>query len=189
MHIPIILVYTSIILWIIPIFKQYKTEYFLFFLILAISDPLIMLFYLFIHFNAQTFTWVVILFLITSLTTKKRKRQTLLVVSLIAMTISLLFKMDITVMTFISCLLHLIILGIIIVNLLNRFLITQSLNLFLCLLIVYESINIMKCLVFLSSNNTGIFSWYVGVVTQFIFALLFTFININTKEIHFIPKN
>ena len=189
MHIPIILVYTSIILWIIPIFKQYKTEYFLFFLILAISDPLIMLFYLFIHFNAQTFTWVVILFLITSLTTKKRKRQTLLVVSLIAMTISLLFKMDTTVMLFISCVLHLVILGIIIVSLLNRFLITQSLNLFLCLLIVYESINIMKCLVSLSSNNTGIFSWYVGVVTQFIFALLFTFININTKEIHFIPKN
>jgi hypothetical protein len=189
MHIPIILVYISIILWIFPIIKQYKTEYFLFFLILAVADPLTALFYLFIHFNPQTFTWIIILFLITSLTTKKRIRQTLLVVSLIAIAITLLFKMDITVMMFISCVLHIVILGIIIVNLLNRFLITQSLNLFLCLLIVYESINIMKCLVFLSSNNTVIFSWYVGVASQFIFALLFTFINVNTKDFAFIPKH
>ena len=189
MQIQFILIYISIILWIFPIFKQYKTEYFLFFLILAAADPLIILVYQFIHFNAQSFSWVIILFLITSLTTKKRIRQTLLVVSLITMTISLfLFNMDTTIMMIISCMLHLVVLGIIIVNLLNRFLTTQSLNLFLCLLIVYESINIMKCMIYLSNNNSGTFSWYLGVITQYLFALLFTFININTKDFAFIPK-
>jgi len=189
MNIPLILIYSSIILWIFPIFKQYKTEYFLFFLILAIFDPVKMLLYLFFHLGAHRFGWVTALFLITVLTPKIRIRNALLVVSFIAMAISILFKMDTTVMMLISCLLHLVILGIIIVCLLNRFLITQSLNLFLCLLIVYESINVMKYLIVLSNNETNALSWYVGGVTEFIFALVFTFININTKEFAFIPKH
>jgi hypothetical protein len=189
MKIPLILIYISIILWIFPIIKQYKTEYFLFFLILAIADPIKLLLYLFFHLGSQRFSWITALFLITSLITKARTKLTLFTVSLIAITISFLYKIDITVMMLISCLLHIVILGIIILNLFNRFVITETLNLFLCLLILYESLNVMKYLAYLSSYDAGAFSWFVGGVSQYLFALLFTFINISTKEFHFISKN
>jgi len=189
MNITLILIYTSIVLWIFPIIKQYKTEYFLFFLILAIADPVKMLLYLFFHLGSPRFSCVTALFLITSLVPRIRTKQILFAVSLLAFTISLLFKMDVTVMRIISCMFHIIILGIIIFGLLTRFVINERLNLFLCLLILYESLNVMKYLAYLSSYDTGIFSWYVGGATQYLFALLFTFININTKDFSFFQKH
>jgi len=83
---------------------------------------------------------------------------------------------------------HIIILGKIIEIFFSRILKSQSLNLFLSLLLFYELIYNFKYLAAILSFESGGISWFMGTVSQFIFAILFAFININTKDFSLVRK-
>ena len=182
MRTAIILLTISIILWVLPLFKQYKTEYFLFFLILSLTDPVKTTLGLLFHLISNRFSWVVALLLLSSLIKNLKLRKILLWVSLGAFVISISFKLDSNIMLKIALAIHIIILSKIIEIFFNRILSSQSLNLFLSLLLFYELIYVFKYLAAVLSLESGSVSWIIGSVSQFIFAILFAFININTKE-------
>jgi len=89
---------------------------------------------------------------------------------------------------FAACGIHIIILGRIVMNFLNRFFDFQSLNFFLSFLIFYELINVFRYLALILNFESGVVSSYIGGVSEFLFAILFAFININTKEYSFQSK-
>lgn len=177
-----IIAYTSMILWIIPPFKQYKTEYFFYFLILALADPVWMISLKVFHLLLNGRSLVLGLLLLSSLITTVKLKRIMYLASLIIFILSISFSFDKNLYMYSAFVLHIIILGKIILNLLNRIFYSQSLNLFLFLLIFYESISIFKHLAVITNNQTGPISWWVGGMIQLLFAVPFAFININTKE-------
>jgi hypothetical protein len=176
------------ILWIIPPFKQYKTGYFIYFLILAFADPVKLVLQLLFHLKSNGITLVVALLLISSLITTIKIKRILYSVSLIVFVLLIFFGSYNKLFMCSACVIHIIIFGRIIINLMNRFFHLQSLNLFLFLLIFYESICIFKYIAVIFSNETGPISWIIGGYTQMLFAVLFAFININTKEFPILRK-
>jgi hypothetical protein len=184
----IILISISIVLWILPLFKQYKTEYFLFFLILALADPVKLPLSFLFHLVANRFSWVVALFLLSSLINNLKMRKILLWVSLAAFVISIAFKFDSNIMMKIAFAIHIIILAKIIEIFFNRIFKLQSLNLFLSLLLFFELIYVFKYLAAILSFQSGGISWIIGGVSQMLFAILFAFININTKDFSLVRK-
>jgi hypothetical protein len=188
MRIALIILSISIILWILPLFKQFKTEYFLFFLILALADPVKTTIGFLFHLIANRFSWVVALLLLSSLIKNLKLRKILLWVSLAAFVISISFKFDSNIMLKIALAIHIIILGKIIEIFFNRILSSQSLNLFLTLLLFFELIYVFRYIAVVLNIESGAFSWIFGGVSQMLFAILFAFININTKDFSLLRK-
>lgn len=188
MRTALILASISIVLWILPLFKQFKTEYFLYFLILSLTDPIKLTLIFLFHLGPNRFSWVVALFLLFSLIKNSKLKKVLLCVSLAAFIISVSFKINTNIFMKIALAIHIIILGKITEMFFNRLLSSQSLNLFLSLLLFYELIYVFKYLAAILSFESGGISWIMGSVSQFIFAVLFAFININTKDFSLVRK-
>jgi hypothetical protein len=68
-------------------------------------------------------------------------------------------------------------------ELFTDFLKKHTLNLFLSLLFVYMSIDIVKIFDMAVNLGEGYVYYYIGEATQFFFAISFMFINYDTKEI------
>jgi hypothetical protein len=58
----------------------------------------------------------------------------------------------------------------------------KTINLFLILLIFCEIVTVFKLIAFVLSLSKGGISFYLGTAIQIVFGILFSFININTKE-------
>jgi hypothetical protein len=183
-----VFLFISIILWILPLFKQYKTEYFVYFLILALTDPLVLVFLKLFHIVGNRFIVFVALLLLWSLITNTKIKRLLLLSALPVFIIAVSYSLENKLIVGLGCAVHLIILGVIATNLLNRLLHTQTLNFFLSLLILYELIYVLKYLAIILNNETGAMSAFIGSVSQIILAVLFIFINIDSKEFLFVRK-
>jgi hypothetical protein len=140
------------------------------------------------HIAGNRTTFVVALLLLSSFITNQKIKRVILIFSIIVFVISISLNFSKILLFYLACGIHLIIFGIIIMNFLNRIFNSQSLNLFLSLLIIYESIYIFKYVAVIFNNQNGSISWFVGSVSQFLFAILFAFININTKDFPLLRK-
>jgi hypothetical protein len=188
MTIPRIIIYISIVLWTFPLYKQYKTRYFVYFLILSLADPVkLSLFFLF-HLGFQKLSWVIILLMLISLIQSRKIKLVLIGISIIGIVLSLSFNFDKNTILYLTFAIHIIIWGNMILLLLKRMVEFQSLNLFLSFLVLYQLITIFRYLAIILNNNSGGLSNFIGGICQFLFAILFAFININTKDFAFIPK-
>jgi len=188
MTIPFIFIYISIILWTFPLYKQYKTRYFLYFLILSLADP-VKIFMLFVfQLGANRFTWEIVLLLLVSLIQNIKIKWVLTGISIIGLILSVFYKFDKNTMLYLTFAIHIILWGNMILLLLKRMVEFQSLNLFLSFLVLYELITIFRFLAIILNNESGGLSNHLGGISQYLFAILFTFININTKDFAFIPK-
>jgi hypothetical protein len=188
MTVSFIITIISIILWVLPLYKQYKTSYFVYFLILSLADPVKIFMILVFRLGPDRFTWEIVLLLLVSLIQNKKIKWVLTGISIIGLVLSLFYKFDKNTLLYLTFAIHIIIWGNMILLLLKRMVEFQSLNLFLSLLVLYELITIFRYLAIILNNESGGLSNYIGGICQFLFAILFTFININTKDFAFLPK-
>ncbi len=177
-----IIPFISIFVWIFPPFRQYKTYYFGYFLILAIADPIKLFFMNSFSIAPQIFSPFFSLLLVSSLT-KMERRLPIFVLAFLLLLVLLSFSFPFKLIQLVNSLAHIWILIIVISWFIDSIVDTKSLNLFLMLLVVYEFTGILKNIVVLLDIVQGITQFYVATTIQIIFGIVFIFINYNNSKL------
>jgi hypothetical protein len=185
MLIQIIINITSMIIWFCVPLRHYKTNYFYFFIILGIADPIKLLLFLTLKISVMKGTPLVFLFLIFSLLNKKYLYVCLIIslIYFIALFIINFLQNDLMEISFI---LQIVISVLILYRILHLLNVSEAINLFQVILMTYILINIFKYLAVLLNFEQGIVSFYLGTFSQIFFGIIFLFINEKTKNFNLI---
>lgn len=168
--------FISIIVWFFPAIRQYKTKYFWFFLILALSDPIVYILRTTLIYNPSFYFYVFISFLlIISLQDKDFIiRARLFWLSIFILTI-IGFFLDISNNSQLLLLLftNSIILFILLRNYIVEF-VNKKNNLFLLFLVIYQLTNISKFLNLLLGFADATAFFIITSIFQIAFGLFFS---------------
>ncbi len=180
MSIYYILFYISTFVWFLPLYKQKDTEYFWYFVALALSDPLGKLLITLFHFPATYYILFALSIKLSFLQSEKARKLTLGISMASAALFLFVFNSRENIyagaIVFICIILYTIILKK------HKYLIKNRVNVFLSLLVFYNMINLLKYLALVLSFHQGAVSFLMGYAFQILLGILFTFININTKN-------
>lgn len=182
MNYPLIIVIISITVWFFPLFKQYKTDYFYFFLILALSDIVKIISFYLLRINPQVFSLTFAFLLTSSLLSNRKQKYFFVILSILTFIIFLNFSMNRSILILSLIVTHFIIALILVLSLIKYIQKVKAVNLFLILLITYEYIDIIKFVTGLLNNEQGGISFYLATFTQIFFGLLFSFITFTSKD-------
>lgn len=171
----------SIICWAFPVIKQRNTIYFYFFFILAVSDPLRLLIYQLFGILPGSYFPLVSFLLILSLA-KKKYSIFISAAAVILTLITNIFHLQDSLNFLIALINHMVLFFIFTDTLGGDLIKKKTINLFLILLIFCEIVTVFKLIAFVLSLSKGGISFYLGTAIQIVFGILFSFININTKE-------
>ncbi|MCL4548069.1 MAG: hypothetical protein M1495_05830 [Bacteroidetes bacterium] len=170
----------SIIVWLFPAIKQYKTDYFYFFLVLAVADPVVLLLGFVLRLTAPFTAPFLMLMQIGSL---RPKKLLWLPFALIFLLIFVWFiKESNNALHLTGSIGHLIIFMMIISRLIDQLSSRQLLSGFLVLLSTYELINVLKVLIVITDLMNGITQFYIASFFQILFGIVFCFISIKSSR-------
>jgi len=168
------IIYASIFFWLFPIFRQYKGNYFLYFLILGLSDPIAMLCVAVLNVQPTLIHSVAAIFLYYSIDTVKREFRRLWLLNLIIVVTFVIALLMLSNPLFLVLILHFLILLIFIKKLMLKLYQSGEFNWFYLALIFYEITVILKVIVFISGTDVGILYFYLTLAFQFLVAIFFT---------------
>ena len=188
-QIAIVIFVISSIVWLIPPFKQKGTEYFIFFFIYAIHDPLIVLLLKILKIRVDLTLVFVITLVIISIMKSKTYATILISISFTAAILIMLYELSATAIHEISIFLYFAMLCIVILRVAEQFMNNKTLNLFLIILIAYVTISMYRHLAASINPDVGIIGYYLGLAIQILFGIAFSFININTKNFMLIKED
>lgn len=172
-----LLFFTSIIVWLLPPFKQFKGKYFLFFLILACIDP-ISLFFMYIIKSPLPSQVVILVFYFSllSIIEKNLLKKYWIWILLIALVLfsPTIFHFNRNEIVLVYILLQTGITLIILKNLITNYVSFGKLNLFLLVFLFYQFTSITKFsnLLFGFADATAFF--ILTTIVQIIFGLFFS---------------
>ena len=182
MNIPLIISILSMITWVFPPFKQYKSNYFYFFLILALASPFSWITFILLSINPQIIFIVVSFLLLASVISFTRQRYFFIILALLSLVIYLSFSIHRNAIIITLIVIHIIIVLVLINSIIEYIQKAKTVNLFLVLLITYEFINITKFFAGLLSYEKGAINVYLASFIQIFFGIVFSFISIKTKD-------
>jgi len=171
--------YLSMFIWMLPPFKQYGTKYFVYFVLMAVSDPLAILTAKYTDITVMQFFLFIMGVQLSSILNKKRIKVSV-ILSLVINSLIVNFTSNIIIIQSIGGI-YLIAILFVLVTEQYFYYERKSINLFLSFMILNVLINIIRYFSTVISPTWGITTFYMGVIVQIIFGLLFTFINIKTK--------
>jgi len=183
MYLAKIIAYISILVWLLPPFKQLKGGYFLYFLISGYSDPLAILLGEVFRLNPY-YTHLLIAFLLSiSILFYSKKLNSKWIASLILLLIlSLWLGNKNTIFIPIIIFRFLIILQLLI-SFSNEFLLKQRINIYLSVLIFYEITIILKYAAVGCNYSLGIYFYYLTSVFGMLICLFFIFYNLQNSPL------
>jgi hypothetical protein len=178
MIIPYILLFTSILIWLFPPFRQYKTQYFLFFLILALADPVIFILLKTLSFHVIRTNLIITFFMILSLIDRnKLKKGWIFVLLLLLVLLAVAIKFPIKEIYPIKIILSCIILFFILRDSLLYLNKHHTINLFYLVFILYEITIIIKFIYTASRTHTGTIYFYTTGFFEIFIGIFFCFYN------------
>lgn len=166
--------YISVFFWLFPPIRQFGGNYFFYFLILALSDPINMLFVGVFHFPQTIIHPIAGVFLIYTINTKEinfRKYWYIHLFFIVALIVSI-FTLENRFILFIA--LHLIVLirfiKLATLSLFNK----NTLNIYYIVLCFYELLTVIDAVVFSSNIEMKIVFFYTSLLLQTLIAVFFT---------------
>lgn len=189
MNIPLIISIISTTVWILPPIKQYKSDYFYFFLILALLDTIQPIAFFLLHMNPQYFSIVFLFLLISSLASNHKQRYFFIILAILSSVIFLGFSLQNSTLTLIHVGMHVIIVIILINSFVKYIQKVKAVNLFLIILITYELITMFKFIAGILSYEQGVISFIIATFIQIFFGIAFLFISIKTKDFPILAKD
>lgn len=171
------------VIWLFPPVKQYKTEYFFLFIVLALGDPLMVSLTLIWGIIGQFTGPFVILMMIASLRPKKLLWFPFAFVLLLILI--WFVRESNNALLLIATIGHVIVFMMITSRLIDRLNKRLLLSGFLVLLSIYELITVLKILVVVTDLLHGITQFYIASFFQILFGLLFSFISVKSSRFDF----
>lgn len=179
-----IIIYISITFWLFPAIRQYRTELFWYFLVLAIADPITLLFsYLTImrSYNSHIIFAYIFLLSLYGFYKKRLSIRIILLVSFVLLITSLFSsatsQVEIITLFHIMIFLFFIMRSIYFISENNR------INMFHFFLILYETSVILKLLAVLTDAKTGAAFFNATTVFQILIAIFFTIFRENDSRL------
>lgn len=173
-----IIIYISIILWLLPLIKNFRKEYFLFFLGIAIQDPGNILFFYVFKFDPNYWGMFCQLFIICTFRQSNRKIKRLdpFIIGIVVVLVIISFPSNL-----IFLILNIVILVKVTVNIIEELKNRGYLNGFIVMISFYLLNLVLKTL-FVSTQSLHRETYYIySSISMFAFALFFTFTNEKTK--------
>lgn len=181
MNIQLFIMSLSMLIWLFPPVRHFKTPYFLFFLILAFSDPILIALHYIYGLQPLKLYPIMTFMLIFSLN-KIYKKSIWIIEAMIIIIITYSIQSHPLWLYYFCIILFTIVLFTIIYQLTQLQIKKRIINLFLCMLLLYAFINELKLIAMSLNLYQGIISYYIGTFIQIFFGILFSFITINTKS-------
>ena len=172
--------YINIFVWILIPIKQYKTRFFLFFLILGLFDPIAFISYYFFKFNMGVLYLIgtIILLYPALFEIGKKIKLSIIFSFLIASLIVVFYAMNISII--IQILIHFIIFISFLKVLVVFFSENRKLLLFHLMLVLYEFSLLLKFFIYYNEVEVGQVYYYVTTGFQILIGIFFIFFN----EVH-----
>jgi hypothetical protein len=190
MIIPYILLFTSILIWLFPPFRQYKTQYFLFFLILALADPVMFLLLKLLSVEVTRTNLIITFFMILSLIdSNKLKKGWIFVFLFLLILLTAASRLPLKEVYQLKIILSCIILFFIVKDSLLYLNKHQTINLFYLVLILYEITIVIKFIYTASRTHTGSIYFYTTGFFEIFIGIFFCFYNMkNSPEYRLIRE-
>ncbi|MFH1195205.1 MAG: hypothetical protein V1720_05805 [bacterium] len=179
----------DVLVWILPIFKQYRTDYFLFFLVLGISDVIAVILAFVFHLQTVNIYPVTTLLLMVVLLNNRKSTVVLLLV-ITGYFLTIIFgKIHYMTIYVINAILVFIVLLLLIRELYNKIVTRRILNWFLFVLVIYFTSNVVKILAFLiNPSSPGLIQMIVTTFLQIGFGIFFCFATVENTNWKLKPK-
>jgi hypothetical protein len=180
MYLARIIIYISILIWLIPPFKQLKGGYFLYFLILGYSDPLAIMLFRF-RIDVQ-FVHIITAFLVTISVLYYNKNLNLKWIAALFLLLGLsLWKAGVENRYLYFIIFHIIVYLQILIPSIKEFYLKHQINLYFTVLMIYELSTILKYIAVTYNYFTGIYLFYLTSVFEMFVALFFIFFNLQNS--------
>lgn len=182
-----IFAYISIFVWLLPIFKQKRTKYFSFFLIVGLNDILIATIQYFLRISSPILYCISLSILIYLLLNNIVPPQKLLTVVLILLSFLIfIYYLDIRYIQFvILTILFLAVFCIFAYDFLSLIVTDFQISIPLLILLFYLLLNIAKFLSVTIYNQETLFYFYVTSALQVFIGLFFSFVRIDNQHLIF----
>ena len=175
-----IVILVSAVVWLLPLFKQFRTEYFHFFLVLSLSDVVVIPIAVLFRINPQIMYPIFAALLILSLKKIKKMQITLLFI-ITGVLIFLCLKLDPRLLYILYSFYSSAILLIILYQFLQYIMSNNSVSIFFIFLIAYELSLVLKNIVVYTNILQGVTLFSITTFFEIGFGIIFTFVNVNTK--------
>jgi hypothetical protein len=169
-----LIINVSIFFWLVPVFRQYKGNYFFFFLILALADPFAFLCVAVFNIQPALIHAIAAIGLFYSLDTIRQDFWRLWLLNLIIVVTFVIALLLQTNPLFLILIFHFLILIIFIKKVMLKLYQSGEFNWFYLILIFYEITAMVKLIVFISGADIGILYLYFTVAFQFLIAIFFS---------------
>ena len=181
MYLAKILAYISIIIWLLPPFRQLKGGYFLYFLILGYSDPLALIFLRFFKLDIN-YTHLIIAFLLTiSILYYTKNLNSKWIISLILFLILSIWKGNRDIRYLSIIIFNCLIFAQILIPSIKEFYQGHRINIYFTVLLIYELTTILKYTAFAYNYFSGVYLFYLSLVFEMFIGLFFIFFNLHNS--------
>lgn len=181
MYLAKIIINISIIIWLLPPFRQIKGGYFLYFLILGYSDPLALIFLRFFKLDAN-YTHLIIAFLLTiSILYYTKNLNSKWIISLILFLILSIWKGNRDIIYLSIIIFNCLIFAQILIPSIKEFYQGHRINIYFTVLLIYELTTILKYTAFAYNYFSGVYLFYLSLVFEMFIALFFIFFNLHNS--------
>lgn len=187
MPLTVLIVYISLLVWLLPPLRQLNKGYFLYFLILGYSDPVAL--FLFTHkLLGVSYLHLLTSFLLASavLYYNKNLNYKWMVSFLLIYVIIILF-FNYNFVRYSIALIHLFIVILMTIAVTKDFYLNKGIKLYLSVILLYEVTIVLKFAALIMYNQIGVYYFYSTLVFELLFGLFFVFCNQKNSPIIRLP--
>jgi hypothetical protein len=181
-----ILYYLSLFIWLFPPIRQYKKRLFFFFLVLAVTDPIVFVFQTILH-NAlpQLFSLFVSYCLLVCLLEKstiKKYKYWIIVLAIILLVVSFIYMLPMNIYLSVLFSVQILIFIVIMKIFILEYVAKGKLSIFYLMLVLYQLTMLLKFYNYLAGfTDAGAF-FVITTIAQNFFGLFFSFVRENKQE-------
>lgn len=168
-----VILYLSVVAWILPIFRQYRNNIFYFFLFLGISDPLSLLYIKITHSSPVYITVVVAPLLFYSINIDRKKKFTISKIEIFVFILTAVLLFFISNLDIILLIVHLLILIRILYKIIIELHYKQIVSIFNMVLAFYMTTSVISLIIYLNGDHQGINLFYINLAFQILIAIFF----------------
>jgi len=174
MHIALLIIYLSAFAWIFPIFRQYKSNLFYFFLFLGISDPLtIFLFHVF-HISPGIIFVIFAPILFYTINIDRQKKFSINSIEIFVFLLTLILFFTVPNNDVIMLVIYTMILIRVLYKILIELHHKQIVNIFHIVLAFYMTTSVASLLIYLNGDHQAIILFYINLAFQILIAVFFS---------------
>src|ERR1035437_1321480 len=177
MYLAKFIVYFSILIWLLPPFRQLKGGYFLYFLILGYSDPLALFLGWIFKLNVEYIQLITTFLLTISILFYNNNLNLKWIAVLLLLLMLSVWKVGVENRYSYFIIFHIIIYLQILIPSIKEFYLKHRINIYFTVLLVYELTTILKYVAVIFNYFSGVYLYYFSAVFEMFIALFFIFYN------------